>query len=195
MLAKIIFCSLVSLSLLAVLLLALLSPIPYKNHDKPLVTLSLYIQQPISPSTMHRDTYMPRDTKSSLSNSGVLTYHRMLTEGPKSTSAIVGKAQGFIIPVEKFAHSAFNIIYLSFSSPEYSGSLSILAKELTHKTREELRVVGGTGHFAFARGIAVFAQANDNHHLSGVHNNNDHGQIYQVDLQLTFPKQMQSIHV
>ncbi|XP_021722635.1 dirigent protein 8-like [Chenopodium quinoa] len=184
MLAKIIFCSAVSLATMAVLLLALLSPVPYKDHEsdlqKPLVALSLYIQQP---TTLNRN--MHRDVEPS---TGVLTFHRMLTEGPESTSPIVGKAQGFIIPVEHFAHSAFNVIYLTFSTPEYSGSLSIQAKQLEHKKREELKVVGGTGSFAFARGIAVFTEADQD--TSGVD-----APIYQVDLQLTFPSQSQSIQV
>lgn len=182
MLAKIIFCSAVSLATLAVLLLALLSPVPYKDHEsdlqKPLVALSLYIQQP---TTVNRNTH--RDTESF---TGALTFHRMLTEGPETTSAIVGKAQGFIIPVEHFAHSAFNIIYLTFSTPDYSGSLSVEAKKLEHRKREELKVVGGTGSFAFARGIAVFAEANQD--LSGVD-----FLIYQVNLQLTFPSQLHSV--
>ncbi|KNA11942.1 hypothetical protein SOVF_130490 [Spinacia oleracea] len=172
----------VSLATLAVLLLALLSPVPYKDHEsdlqKPLVALSLYIQQP---TTVNRNTH--RDTESF---TGALTFHRMLTEGPETTSAIVGKAQGFIIPVEHFAHSAFNIIYLTFSTPDYSGSLSVEAKKLEHRKREELKVVGGTGSFAFARGIAVFAEANQD--LSGVD-----FLIYQVNLQLTFPSQLHSV--
>lgn len=71
---------------------------------------------------------------------------------------MVGKAQGFIIPVESFAHSAFNVIYLTFHAREYRGSISIEARNLAYKEEEELNVVGGTGSFAFARGTAVFAQ-------------------------------------
>lgn len=179
MLAKIIFYTAVSLATLTVLLLAVLSPVPYKKHGnnagKPLVAFSLYIQQPrvASPSTHH-------DMQSAV---GALTFHRRLTEGPERTSRVVGKAQGFIIPVERFAHSAFNIVYLTFDTPEYSGSLSIQAKQLQHKERNELQVVGGTCSFAFARGLAVFAETNDQD-LSG--------KIYQVNLQLTFPNQSES---
>ncbi|KAF5188215.1 Dirigent protein, partial [Thalictrum thalictroides] len=43
--------------------------------------------------------------------------------------------------------------------PEYSGSLSIQANHVDHKRREELTVVGGTGAFAFVRGLAVFAES------------------------------------
>ncbi|CAO2834291.1 unnamed protein product [Amaranthus hypochondriacus] len=174
MLAKIIFCSAVSLATLAVILLAVLSPVPYKQHapDSPKpVALSLYIQQPSTAHNMNHGT---------VSSARALTFHRMLTEGPESTSTIVGKAQGFFIPVEKFAHSSFNIIYLTFSRPEYSGSLSIQARELGYKAREELKVVGGTGSFAFARGVAVVSKANER--FSDVYT-----PIYQVNLQLSFP--------
>lgn len=184
MLANIIFCSAVCLAALTVLLLSLLSPVPYKEHEtdlqKPLVALSLYIKQP---RTMNRNKN--GDTDSSMA---ALTFHRMLTEGPESTSTIVGRAQGFIIPVEQFAHSAFNIIHLTFNTANYSGSLSIQAKQLEHKKIEELRVVGGTGSFAFARGKAVFVEADQE--LSGVDT-----PIYQVNLQLAFPRQLQSIRV
>ncbi|XP_074303685.1 dirigent protein 11 [Silene latifolia] len=177
MISRIIFCTAVSLTILAVLLLSVLSPVPYKNNDneqdKPLITFSLFIQQPRTPSP---DIQRVED-----SSSGVFTFHRILTEGPHSTSKIVGKAQGFIIPVDHFAYSAFNIIYLTFHTPDYSGSLSIRAKQLEHKKREELVVLGGTGSFAFARGVAVFEETI--------------ASFYQVNLQLTFPNQVQSIRV
>lgn len=76
-------------------------------------------------------------------------------------SRVVGKAQGFIIPVESFAHSAFNIIYLTIHTNEYSGSISVQAKSLIHKEREVLSIVGGTGSFAFVRGLAVFAHMDE----------------------------------
>ncbi|KAL3634234.1 hypothetical protein CASFOL_021288 [Castilleja foliolosa] len=111
---------------------------------------------------------------------GALIFHRMLTEGPENTSRVVGKAQGFIIPVESFAHSDFNIIYLTFHENEYSGSVSILAKNINgHREKEELTVVGGTGSFAFARGLAVFVQTD------GEKSNLDAN--YYIKLQLKFP--------
>ncbi|XP_031099310.1 dirigent protein 11 [Ipomoea triloba] len=155
MLPKIIFCIAVFLAAIAVLLLALFSPIPHKNNpsNSPMLALSLYIQQP-NISTSNSYTAAPA--------ANALIFQRLLTEGPENTSRVVGKAQGFIIPLERFAHSAFNIIYLTFHTDQFSGSLSIQAKNLEHKHQEEeeveLSVVGGTGSFAFARGLAVFAQ-------------------------------------
>ncbi|KAF9616811.1 hypothetical protein IFM89_032661 [Coptis chinensis] len=89
-------------------------------------------------------------------DSKAFIFHHTLTEGTR-TLRVVGRAQGFIIPLEHFAHSAFNIIYLTFDMSEYSGSLNIQANQVHDKGREELTVVGGMGVFAFTRGLAIFS--------------------------------------
>lgn len=174
MLPRIIFCTAISLATIAVILLTLLSPVSHKNsHSRPWLGLSLYIQKPhISTSNTH-----PPQRE----DAGAFIFHRVLTEGPESTSRVVGKAQGFIIPVEQFAQSAFNVIYLTFETPEHSGSLSVQAREVghNHKDREELTVVGGTGSFAFARGLAVFTHTNGE--------SSEVAATYHVQLQLDFP--------
>ncbi|XP_052296844.1 dirigent protein 21 [Citrus sinensis] len=146
-----------------------------RNHSSkiPSMALSLYIQQPQIVSS---------DTQSSvaqISGAGAFVFHHTLTEGPEITSRSVGKAQGFIVPIEQFAHSAFNIIYLTFETPDYSGSLSVQANDVAHKENEELTVVGGTGSFAFARGHAIFS--------------NTQRQTYHVNLRLKFPNRSHSI--
>ncbi|KAK6115857.1 hypothetical protein DH2020_008126 [Rehmannia glutinosa] len=178
MLSKIIYSTAVVLATAAVILLALFSPLPHrKNHTTPRLALSFYIQQPqVGGSATHPAA--PPDA-------GALIFHRTLTEGPTNTSRIVGKAQGFIIPVESFAHSAFNIIYLTFHTHEYSGSISVQAKNIAHKEKEELTVVGGTGSFAFARGLAVFAQID--REMSNL------DAIYHIKLHLEFPNRSQTI--
>ncbi|KAH9692777.1 Dirigent protein [Citrus sinensis] len=165
----------VVLATLTVVLLALISPAARRNHSSkiPSMALSLYIQQPQIVSS---------DTQSSvaqISGAGAFVFHHTLTEGPEITSRSVGKAQGFIVPIEQFAHSAFNIIYLTFETPDYSGSLSVQANDVAHKENEELTVVGGTGSFAFARGHAIFS--------------NTQRQTYHVNLRLKFPNRSHSI--
>ena len=139
----------------------------------------MYIQQP-QPHTSNTQ-HVPSE------EAGAFIYHRVLTEGPENTSRVVGKAQGFIIPVEQFEqYSAFNVIYLTFDTPEHSGSLSVQAKEVPHnKGREELTVVGGTGSFAFARGLAVITQTDGKP--------NDVAASYHVKLQLEFPNHSQKL--
>ncbi|QHO13216.1 hypothetical protein HN873_052599 [Arachis hypogaea] len=187
----------VSLATIAVILLALLSPVSHttNNPTKPWLDLSMYIQQ------QHQHVASTEDQASSLG--GAFMYHGFLTEGPENTSRVVGKAQGFIIiptsnNVEQFQQyyyydsSAFNVMYLTFDTPEHSGSLSVQAKEEVSpqksnnkgRRREELRVVGGTDSFAFARGIAVISQTGggQSSHENGV------TASYHVKLQLQFPK-------
>ncbi|XP_011074480.1 dirigent protein 6 [Sesamum indicum] len=177
MLCRIIYCTAVLLATASVILLALFSPLPHrKAHKTPQLALSFYIQQPqVGGSSMHPAPPKP----------GAWIFHRMLTEGPENTSRVVGKAQGFIIPVESFAYSAFNIIYLTFHTHQYSGSISIEAKNFGHKETEELAVVGGTGSFSFARGLAVFAETNrQTPNLDAT---------YLIKLHLKFPNRSQTI--
>ncbi|KAI3737043.1 hypothetical protein L2E82_27038 [Cichorium intybus] len=152
---RFIFCGSVTLAVLVVILLATLSPLPHSNSpSKSSLALSLYIQQPQTAAIPNTHKVAPPDA-------GALIFHRVLTEGPKNTSRVVGKAQGFIIPVKQFAHSGFNIIYLTFDAHEYSGSVSIQAKNLEDDKKDELTVVGGTGSFAFVRGMAVLTRKDD----------------------------------
>ncbi|KAG8389978.1 hypothetical protein BUALT_Bualt01G0035600 [Buddleja alternifolia] len=181
MLCRIIYCIAVILATASVILLALFSPLPHRknNHNPPLLALSFYIQQPqVGGGSATHPAASPPEARA-------LIFHRTLTEGPENTSRVVGKAQGFIIPVESFAHSAFNIIYLTFHSHEYSGSISVQAKNLGHKEKEQLAVVGGTGSFAFARGLAVFAQTD--REISNFDAN------YHIKLRLEFPNRSQNI--
>ncbi|KAF7839968.1 dirigent protein 11 [Senna tora] len=177
MLPRIIFCTAISLAIIVVILLALLSPISHKkSHSRAWLDLSLYIQKPhISTSNTHPPYRELQDVRA-------FVFHRVLTEGPETTSRVIGKAQGFIIPMEHFAQSAFNVIYLTFETPEHSGSLSVQAREEghKHKNREELNVVGGTGSFAFARGLAVFTHTD-------VDSSSEATTTYHIKLQLDFP--------
>ncbi|MBA0880874.1 hypothetical protein Goshw_010153 [Gossypium schwendimanii] len=181
MLPRIIFCFAVVIAIVVVVLLALFSPVSHKssskNPSRPWLALSMYIQHP----HISRSSVQPV----AQSDAGAFVFHRVLTEGPKNTSRIVGKAQGFIIPIEHFADSAFNIIYLTFETPKFNGSLSIQAKNVEHEDRQELTVVGGTGYFAFARGLAVFMQTKSQ--------SSEADPTYHVKLQLRFPNRSQTI--
>ncbi|CAL5215263.1 unnamed protein product [Lathyrus oleraceus] len=177
MLSRIIFCTAVTLATITVIVLALVSPVSHnKIHSKPWLDLSLYIQQPQNITTSNTHA-VPRE------EAGAFVFHRVLTEGPENTSKVVGKAQGFIIPVERFQQSEFNVLYLTFDAPDHSGSLSVEA--VKDKDGEEFKVVGGTGSFAFAHGVAVFSRRDEK--------TSDEGLIYHVKLELEFPNRSRKI--
>ncbi|KAM1001721.1 hypothetical protein FF1_008202 [Malus domestica] len=194
MLSRIIFCTAVLLATLAVILLALFSPLPKRKSSPPWLDLSLYIQQP--PNNNNNNIAGSNNAGKQPqpdSSGGAFIFHRMLTEGPENTSRVVGKAQGLIIPVEHFANSGFNIIYLTFHTPQYSGSLSVEAKHVSRQDTEELTVMGGTGSFAFARGVAVFAQTTDQDDQQPSSGNGVDYATYHVKLQLRFPNQSRTV--
>ncbi|XP_010525624.2 PREDICTED: dirigent protein 11 [Tarenaya hassleriana] len=187
MLARIIFLSAVAAAILVVLLLTLFSPVPENNPSESLISFSLYVQQPRARSSPFSRPYHHRPHHKQMVSSprgGALIFHRALTEGPENTSRVVGKAQGFIIPQEEFARSDFNVIYLTFETgTEYKGSVSVRAREMEHKDEEVLDIVGGTGAFAFARGIAVFA----------VLGSEDSVTTYRLKLMLRFPDRSHTV--
>ncbi|KAM1150926.1 hypothetical protein ACFX13_032120 [Malus domestica] len=194
MLSRTIFCTAVLLATLAVILLALFSQLPKRKPSPPGLDLSLYIQQPNNNNIAGSNNAVAQPQPDG--GGGAFIFHRMLTEGPENTSRVVGKAQRFIIPAEHFAKSGFNIIYLTFYTPQFSGSLSVEAKHVSRQDTEELTVMGGTGSFAFARGVSVFAKTTDED--GHVDQQSSSGNVvdyatYHVKLQLRFPNQSQTV--
>lgn len=173
MLAKIIFIIAVIGAILSVILLALFSHpshiSPQNNHP---LAISLYLQKTPRPSN-------PLHKQQTLHTNKAFIFHHKLSEGPHNTSKIIGKAQGLVLPIENFALAAFNIIYLTFDTPEYSGSIGIEERRARRGKREEFAVVGGTGFFAFARGVAVFVQRDNRQ--------SDADAAYRIKLRLSLP--------
>ncbi|ESW32472.1 hypothetical protein PHAVU_002G325400 [Phaseolus vulgaris] len=166
---RMIFCVGVSIATIAVIVLAVLSPVSHnKSHARPWLDLSLYVQHP---QTSTLNTHLvPRE------HAGALIFPRVLTEGPEKSSRVVGKAQSFVILADMFQQSALNVMYLSFDSKDHKGSLSVQ----TDEDKEELKIVGGTGSFAFARGVALFTKTRDSQQTQAA-------ATYHLKLQLQFP--------
>ncbi|KAL3755112.1 hypothetical protein ACJRO7_002218 [Eucalyptus globulus] len=79
-----------------------------------------------------------------------------LTEGPEPESPLVGRAQGFYGSAGLESLSLLMNINLVFTSPEYNGStLSIMGHNPTYETYREMPIVGGTGFFRLASGVAT----------------------------------------
>ncbi|XP_056160686.1 dirigent protein 23-like [Syzygium oleosum] len=79
-----------------------------------------------------------------------------LTEGPDPEPPLVGRAQGFYGSVGLKSMTLLMDMNLVFTSPKYNDStLSILGRNPALKTYRELPIVGGTGVFQLASGIAT----------------------------------------
>ncbi|KAH7550209.1 hypothetical protein ACOSP7_024577 [Xanthoceras sorbifolium] len=79
-----------------------------------------------------------------------------MTKDQNLHSPPVARAQGFYFYDRKTTFGAWFAYTLVFNSSDYKGTLNIMgADPITEKTRD-LSVVGGTGDFFMARGIATF---------------------------------------
>ena len=79
-----------------------------------------------------------------------------LTEGPEFTSKPVGRVQGLYASASFSEFSLLCAMTLVFTNDKYNGStLSVLGSNPTMHQHREMPVVGGTGVFRLARGIAM----------------------------------------
>ncbi|RZS26278.1 hypothetical protein BHM03_00059604 [Ensete ventricosum] len=181
MLARIIFFAAVSAATLAVILLPLLSSVPRKSEKRqtgPWLALSLYVHSP-SRGRPHQ--------QAGLHGHSAFVFHHDLREGPENTSRVIGGARGIVLlPGRQFELFAFNIVHLALDTAAYSGSLSVEARRVGRRGREELAVVGGTGSFAFARGHAAFSVTKERRQ-------SDADAIYRLDLRLMLPEEPPTI--
>uniref|UniRef100_A0ACD5XBW0 Uncharacterized protein n=1 Tax=Avena sativa TaxID=4498 RepID=A0ACD5XBW0_AVESA len=166
MLGRVIFCAVIAAAVLAVVLLATVSPLPRRSKASQGLSraITVYIHPAPSAATakhqhqqhQHRQGGAAHEDEQAATTAMVFR-HRM-TAGPETASRTVGAASGFLLPGERgsAAMSAFDTVHLAFDAPGLSGSLCVEATRSKKGDREEvLRVVGGTGAFAFARGHAV----------------------------------------
>ncbi|KAM3260133.1 hypothetical protein ACQJBY_051414 [Aegilops geniculata] len=149
MLGRVIFCVVIAAAVLAVVLLATVSPLPHRSTARPrgLRAITVYIHPAASGAVRrHQGAGAAHGDEWA---AGALVFRHPMTAGPEITSAAVGAASGFVLPGERgSAMSAFDTVHLSFDAPGLSGSLCVEVA----RDKEALCVVGGTGAFAFARG-------------------------------------------
>lgn len=70
-------------------------------------------------------------------------------------SEYVARAQGFYFYDKKLGVNAWICLTLVFNSTEHKGTLNIMGADLMREPTRDIPVVGGTGDFFMARGIAT----------------------------------------
>ncbi|KAH7835307.1 hypothetical protein Vadar_024920 [Vaccinium darrowii] len=94
--------------------------------------------------------------QSSTGFGAVVVIDDALTAGPETNSTIVGRAQGTYVFASLVDPAAEMSLSFVFSSGPYNGStLSLLGHNPVLHTYREMPIVGGTGVFRLARGIAT----------------------------------------
>lgn len=79
-----------------------------------------------------------------------------LTEGPERTSNVVGKAQGMYSIAAQNDLALLMVMNFVFVQGKYNGSsVSLFGRNHVVDDVREIPIVGGTGHFRFARGYAL----------------------------------------
>ncbi|KAK1394894.1 Dirigent protein [Heracleum sosnowskyi] len=79
-----------------------------------------------------------------------------ITIGPKPTSKLVGRAQGFYGFSDQQERGLLMTLNLVFTEGKYNGStLSILGRNPVMHAHREMSIVGGSGVFRLSQGIAT----------------------------------------
>ncbi|KAF8679165.1 hypothetical protein HU200_045931 [Digitaria exilis] len=90
----------------------------------------------------------------------VVVFDDPVTAGPELSSEEVARAQGFFFYDGKVVPNAWFAFSLVFNSTAHRGTLNLMgADPMMEKTRD-LSVVGGTGDFFMARGVATLRTDN-----------------------------------
>ncbi|XP_050379902.1 pterocarpan synthase 1-like [Argentina anserina] len=79
-----------------------------------------------------------------------------ITEGPCPESALVGRAQAFVVTSALNGRNALVFLSIVFTNKKYNGStIEIQGNSKQFEPVREVAVVSGTGEFRFARGYAT----------------------------------------
>ncbi|XP_047092192.1 dirigent protein 2-like [Lolium rigidum] len=178
MLGRVIFCVVIAAAILAVVLLATVSPVPHRSAGRGKSSqghraITVYIHPAASAGSARRQRRGPAHEDEQVASA--MVFRHQMTSGPEITSRSVGAASGFVLPGDRGSAvmSVFDTVHLAFDAPGLFGSLCVEAARSKKASprragdgEEVLRVVGGTGSFAFAHGHAV-VRAERRHRLDG----------------------------
>ncbi|PKI48616.1 hypothetical protein CRG98_030981 [Punica granatum] len=78
-----------------------------------------------------------------------------ITQDRNLHSPEVARAQGFYFYDKKSEYNAWIAYTLVFNSTEYKGTLNVMGADLMYAKTRDVSIVGGTGDFFMARGVAT----------------------------------------
>ncbi|KAK8537961.1 hypothetical protein V6N13_096242 [Hibiscus sabdariffa] len=85
----------------------------------------------------------------------LVVFNDPMTKDQHLLSPPVAQAQGFYFYDMKTTYNAWFAYTLVFNSSDQMGTLNIMGADMMMKKARDLSVVGGTGDFFMARGIAT----------------------------------------
>ncbi|CAN1178216.1 Dirigent protein 5 [Linum perenne] len=158
------------LTVTTLLLLSLISPAtttwwrkPAHKHEKypkPCKQLVLYYHDILFNGTDKANATSAATadaTKLGNYNFGMLVvFDDPITKDGHLKSQAVARAQGFYFYDMKTTYNAWFAYTLVFNSTEHKGTINIMGADMMMEKTRDLSVVGGTGDFFMARGIATF---------------------------------------
>ncbi|CAI0414815.1 unnamed protein product [Linum tenue] len=86
----------------------------------------------------------------------LIVFDDPMTKDAHLLSTPVARAQGFYFYDMKSAFNAWFAYTLVFNSTEHQGTINVMGADTISSPTRDLSVVGGTGDFFMARGIATF---------------------------------------
>ncbi|RCV14183.1 hypothetical protein SETIT_2G405300v2 [Setaria italica] len=85
----------------------------------------------------------------------IVVFDDPVTAGPALASEPVARAQGFFFYDKKESPNAWFAFSLVFNSTAHRGTLNLMGADLMAEKTRDISVVGGTGDFFMARGVAT----------------------------------------
>ncbi|KAF8668876.1 hypothetical protein HU200_052079 [Digitaria exilis] len=141
------------------------------NEDEPCKRMTAYYHDILYNNRFNNDTAnatsasvtkpSPALSTSSSSNGNstffgmLVVFDDLMTSEQALTSEPVARAQGFYFYDRKEAYNAWFAFTLVFNSTSYKGTLNLMGADLMAEETRDLSVVGGTGDFFMARGVAT----------------------------------------
>ncbi|XP_020263939.1 dirigent protein 5-like [Asparagus officinalis] len=130
------------------------------NKDKPCKRLVLYLHDLLFDGTNEANaTAAVVANQTALGNfkfGKLIVFDDAVTADPNLLSPPVARAQGFYFYDMKTDYNAWFSYTLVFNSTKYKGTINLMGADLMMMETRDLSVVGGTGDFFMARGIATF---------------------------------------